>query len=71
MSAVPYRATFVRLLGFLRPYRIGLAVSPFRPRDPWAASNSRLRDELVAALATAVVAVHVRAGGVMEGALLI
>ena len=27
MSAVPYRATFVRLLGFLRPYRLGLAVS--------------------------------------------
>ena len=27
MSAVPYRATFVRLLGFLRPYRVGLAVS--------------------------------------------
>src|SRR5205085_4117320 len=27
VSAVPYRATFVRLLGFLRPYRIGLAVS--------------------------------------------
>src|SRR5439155_18472060 len=44
----------------------GLAVSPFRPRDPWAKSNSRLRDELVAGLAAAVVAVHVRAGGVME-----
>jgi len=27
MSAVPYRSTFVRLLGFLRPYRAGLAVS--------------------------------------------
>ena len=27
MSAVPYRATFVRLLGFLRPYRAGLIVS--------------------------------------------
>ena len=27
MSAVPYRATFVRLLGFLRPYRVGLAAS--------------------------------------------
>src|SRR5436305_4023099 len=27
MSAVPYRATFVRLLGFLRPYRTGLIVS--------------------------------------------
>jgi ABC-type multidrug transport system fused ATPase/permease subunit len=27
VSAVPYRATFVRLLGFLRPYRIGLAIS--------------------------------------------
>ena len=27
MSAVPYRATFVRLLGFLRPYRTGLLVS--------------------------------------------
>ena len=27
MSAVPYRATFARLLGFLRPYRVGLAVS--------------------------------------------
>jgi ABC-type multidrug transport system fused ATPase/permease subunit len=27
VSAVPYRATFVRLLGFLGPYRVGLAVS--------------------------------------------
>ena len=27
MSSVPYRSTFVRLLGFLRPYRVGLAVS--------------------------------------------
>ena len=27
MSAVPYRATFVRLLGFLKPYRVGLIVS--------------------------------------------
>ncbi len=27
MSAVPYRRTFVRLLGFLRPYRLGLVVS--------------------------------------------
>ncbi len=24
---MPYRATFVRLLGFLRPYRLGLIVS--------------------------------------------
>ena len=27
MSAVPYRATFVRLLAFLQPYRVGLIVS--------------------------------------------
>jgi ATP-binding cassette subfamily B protein len=27
MSAVPYRTTFARLLGFLRPYRTGLVVS--------------------------------------------
>jgi oligopeptide/dipeptide ABC transporter ATP-binding protein len=27
VSAVRYRATFVRLLGFLRPYRVGLVVS--------------------------------------------
>ena len=27
MSAVPYRSTFFRLLGFLRPYRLGLVVS--------------------------------------------
>jgi ABC-type multidrug transport system fused ATPase/permease subunit len=27
VSAVPYRTTFVRLLGFLRPYRTGLIVS--------------------------------------------
>jgi ABC-type multidrug transport system fused ATPase/permease subunit len=27
VSAVPYRRTFVRLLGFLRPYRLSLAVS--------------------------------------------
>jgi ATP-binding cassette, subfamily B, bacterial len=26
-TAVPYRKTFTRLLGFLRPYRVGLAVS--------------------------------------------
>jgi ATP-binding cassette subfamily B protein len=29
MSAVPYRTTFFRLLGFLRPYRRGLIVSIF------------------------------------------
>jgi ATP-binding cassette subfamily B protein len=29
MSAVPYRRTFLRLLGFLRPYRRGLIVSIF------------------------------------------
>jgi ABC-type multidrug transport system fused ATPase/permease subunit len=29
MSAVPYRSTFFRLLGFLRPYRRGLIVSIF------------------------------------------
>jgi ATP-binding cassette, subfamily B, bacterial len=27
VAAVPYRATFARLLGFLRPYRVGLVVS--------------------------------------------
>jgi ATP-binding cassette subfamily B protein len=27
VSAVPYRATFVRLLGFLKPYRLGLFIS--------------------------------------------
>ena len=27
MSAVPYRRTFVRLLGFLRPYKWSLVVS--------------------------------------------
>jgi ATP-binding cassette, subfamily B, bacterial len=27
VSAVPYRTTFVRLLGFLRPYRLGLSIS--------------------------------------------
>jgi ATP-binding cassette, subfamily B, bacterial len=27
VSAVPYRSTFVRLLGFLKPYRVGLVVS--------------------------------------------
>src|SRR3954454_18055758 len=29
VSAVPYRSTFYRLLGFLRPYRTGLIVSIF------------------------------------------
>ena len=29
MSAVPYRSTFMRLLGFLRPYRAGLVLSIF------------------------------------------
>jgi ABC-type multidrug transport system fused ATPase/permease subunit len=27
VSAVPYRTTFFRLLGFLRPYRVGVAIS--------------------------------------------
>ncbi len=27
MAATPYRSTFARLLGFLKPYRVGLAVS--------------------------------------------
>jgi hypothetical protein len=27
MSSAPYRVTFVRLLGFLRPYKASLAVS--------------------------------------------
>ena len=29
MSAVPYRTTFIRLLGFLKPYRVALVISIF------------------------------------------
>lgn len=43
-----------------------LALSPFRPRDPWIGHNSRYRDRLVATLAEVIVAVEVRAGGFME-----
>ena len=44
----------------------GLALSPFRPQDGWARANPRRRDEIVASLASGLVAIHVRAGGVME-----
>jgi DNA recombination-mediator protein A len=43
----------------------GLAVAPFRPQDGWTRANSRRRDEIVASLASGLVAVHVRSGGVM------
>ncbi len=43
-----------------------LVLSPFRLMDHAVARNGRRRDELVAALADVVVAVHARAGGVIE-----
>lgn len=43
----------------------GLVVAPFRPQDGWTNANGRRRDEIVASLASGLVAVHVRPGGVM------
>lgn len=43
-----------------------LVLSPFRLLDHAVARNGRRRDELVAALADVIVAVHARAGGVIE-----
>jgi predicted Rossmann fold nucleotide-binding protein DprA/Smf involved in DNA uptake len=43
-----------------------LALSAFRLYDPWIGANARERDRMVFALADVVVAVEVRAGGVME-----
>ncbi len=43
-----------------------LFLSPFRPKDPFIGHNNRRRDRLVAALASLVVAVEIRPGGVME-----
>jgi predicted Rossmann fold nucleotide-binding protein DprA/Smf involved in DNA uptake len=43
-----------------------LVLSPFRPNNHAAPGNGRRRDELVAALADIVVAVHARPGGEME-----
>ncbi len=43
-----------------------LVLSPFRLMDHAVARNGRRRDELVAALADVIVAVHARPGGVIE-----
>lgn len=43
-----------------------LVVSPFRLYDPWVGANGRRRDRMVFGLADVVVAVEIRAGGVME-----
>ncbi|MBP6963648.1 MAG: DNA-processing protein DprA [Armatimonadetes bacterium] len=43
-----------------------LVVSPFRLYDRWIGANGRERDRMVFALADVVVAVEIRAGGVME-----
>lgn len=40
-----------------------LALSPFRPRDGWVASNSKYRDMLIAYLASAVIVVEARPNG--------
>lgn len=40
-----------------------LALSPFRPRDGWVASNSRYRDALIAYLGSAVMVVEARPNG--------
>lgn len=46
--------------------RRALVVSPFRLGDHAVARNGRRRDEVVAALADVIVAVHTRPGGVIE-----
>jgi predicted Rossmann fold nucleotide-binding protein DprA/Smf involved in DNA uptake len=43
-----------------------LVLSPFRLLDPAAPRNGRRRDEMIAALADVVVAVHARVGGEIE-----
>ncbi len=43
-----------------------LVVSPFRLMDHAAAHNGKRRDELIAALADVIIAVHARPGGVIE-----
>ena len=43
-----------------------LVVSQFRLGDRWIGENSRLRDRMVFGLADVVIAVEIRAGGVME-----
>ncbi len=40
-----------------------LAISPFRPRDGWLASNSRYRDALIAYLTDAPIVIEARADG--------
>lgn len=43
-----------------------LVISQFRLGDHWIGENSRLRDRMVFGLADVVIAVEIRAGGVME-----
>jgi predicted Rossmann fold nucleotide-binding protein DprA/Smf involved in DNA uptake len=43
-----------------------LVVSQFRLYDPWIGANGRERDRMVFALSNVVVAVEIRAGGVMQ-----
>ncbi len=47
------------------PYR-ALAISAFRPRDPWRAPSGLLRDELVIALSDTVIAVEISQGGQID-----
>lgn len=55
-----------RIYGYEFPDERDLVLSPFRPEDHWVGHHNRVRDALVVALASVVVAVEVRAGGVMH-----
>lgn len=55
-----------RIYGYEFPDGRDLVFSPFRPEDHWVGHHNRMRDALVVALASLVVAVEVRAGGVMH-----
>jgi len=55
-----------RIYGYEFPGHRDLVLSPFRPEDHWVGHHNRVRDALVVALASVVVAVEVRAGGVMH-----
>ncbi|MGQ9525520.1 MAG: hypothetical protein ACUVTZ_11875 [Armatimonadota bacterium] len=55
-----------RIYGYEFPGDRDLVLSPFRPEDHWVGHNNQVRDALVIGLASIVIAVEVRAGGVMH-----
>jgi hypothetical protein len=70
MQARPRLAEFLRRNAGLFPCGRTLMLSPFPPgKLPDRAVRSRVRDELVAGLASAIFAVHIREGGNMEAIL--